>query len=257
MVHIVPATYSSTGPHVGLTHFICDERVSEEQIQKDFDAADPGAERWSIAAVEGRHRNCYEPPLKPGRARKHKQLSLTLLRSCRQIYLEANMVHYKDNTFAIDRSKVLEHFAKDRHQHKQHLAIRRLYLNFIVVHASNIDAWSEAIDETLLKHFEAVRFLHLNLAQHYCMCGMDIWMYEGSKMAERQREVFKKLGKLSLKEATFVIDDGGLWNPSNVCPPDRDLQQWYRWTVEQKKEFSKEIRGALLGGGKDKEEKGT
>ena len=245
---------------VELSHVICLEPRSEELVQKDFDSADPNTVSWDIDAVRGRHGICREPPPKLQAGAEPTQLSLTLLRSCRQIYLEANMVHYNKNTFAIDCNLVLEHFARARLHNKQNLAIRSLYLNIGIVHSLNIDVWSDSIDKAILECLRSVRCLYLALVQGYCACSIEFFSYERSETTIRLNKMFKKLGKLPLKEATLVIDDslfGMTSNPAFALHDYESMEQQYRWTLEQKQNFSKNVRNsyALLKRGEEK--KGT
>ena len=212
MVHILQNDRYHNHVHgddtVKLSHTTCVERTSEEQAQKDFDIADPEKLDWDTAAVEDRHEDCHKPPSEQKQGYpKPNQLSLTLLRSYRQIYLEANMIHYSTNTFAINCNDVLERFARARSQNKQNLAIRSLNLDVSITHGNSVDVWSDSISEAVLKRLTHVRRLHLTLRQLYCPCTVDICGHEGSEMTERQAKMFKKFSKLPLKEATLVIDD--------------------------------------------------
>ena len=207
-------------------------------------------------AVEGRHGMCH--PFKPKTITQPNQLSMTLLRSCRQIYLEANIVPYTKNTFAINCNLVLERFAKARLRNKQHLAIRSLYLDVSIVHSSSIDAWSKSMDKAILKCLRSVRCLHLNLVQAYCACSIDLFGYEGFETTIRQMRMFTRLAKLPLKEATLVIDDSSFWvtfSPDFHTVDYEVMEQEYRWTLEQKQNFSKNVRYTLLGLGEEKKGK--
>ena len=230
--------------NVKLTHALCIEPISEEQLQKDFDSADPATGAWNIAGIGNRHVACHLPLFnktpKGKKGPKVNQLSLTHLRVCRQLYFEADKVHYTNNTFAIVCNNILERFARARFRNKQHLGIRSLYLEVSIVHAINVDAWSNSI-EKILRRFKSVRYIHLNLVQLYCSCNIERCRYE-SDMTERQASMFKKLGKLPLRKATLTVVD------------DSEMQSMFaffrvelRWTMRQKQEFSREVRKALLG----------
>lgn len=253
MVHILQNDSNHNHVHgndtAKLSHATCIERVREEQIQKDFDSADPDIVSWNIAAVEDRHIVCHQRPPMQGKGPKPNQLSLTLLRSCRQIYLEANLVHYTNNTFAFNCNDILERYVRARFKNKQNLAIRSLYLDVSVSHSSSVSAWSDSINKAILQRLKSVRCLYLNITQVYCTCSVETCGYEGSEMTERQGKMFKKFSKLPLTEATLVIDDRtfleqvkahGSWGLYD------QMEQQYRWTMKQKQDFSKEIRNTLL-----------
>ena len=236
-----------------LSHALCLEPISEEQVQKDFDSADPKTVGWNIAAIKHRHQSCHQPPPEhedgPERS-KPKQLSLTLLRSCRQIYWEANKVHYANNTFAFSCTDVLERFVTARFKNKQHFAIRNLYLDISVLHITNIDTWCESISKVVLRRLKSVRYLYLNLVQTYCSCCVEICGYKDSQMTELQGKMLGKLSKLPLKGATLLLDDSGFLNMlgSDAWTTDYDeLEQQHRWTMKQKQDFSKKVRNVVLG----------
>ena len=248
MVHILQNNEDHQHVHdddtVELSHATCNESSSEEEVQEDFDLADPATAGWKLAGIQHRHEICHRPPRTQKQGPKRKtvpkpnQLSLTHLRCCRQMYLEARSVHYTNNTYAIFCHDILERFAKARFQNQQHLAIRSLYLDISIVHPSNIDAWSVSISKAILRRFKSVHSLHLNMVQLYCACTIEVCGY-GSEMTERQAKMFKKFGKLPLKKATMIIDDSdfGLWGTNKADQ---------RWTIEEKQDFSKKIRQALL-----------
>ena len=233
-----------------LSHAICIERISEEQVQKDFDSADSDSVHWTIPTIGQRHDICHRPPPEQKTGTKPNQLSVTLLRSCRQVYLEAKTVHYTSNTFAFFCRNVLERFVRDRFQNKQHLAIRSLYLDIRIIHAGNINVWSEIISKAVLRRLKSVRFLYLNLLQVYCPCSLNVWSYEESETTQCQGKMFKRFGKLPLKEVTLVIDDNVFLKPTgayNEWAHYDEMVQQDRWTMKQKQIFSREVRDALLG----------
>ena len=251
MVHILQADNDHNHVHdngVKLSHTICIEDITEEKVQNEFDLADPKAVLWNIASVEFRHEICYEFSPENREGPTPNQISLTLLRSCRQIYLEAKTIPYTKNTFAVNCPDTFERFVKARLQKKQHLLIRSLYVEFMVYHTSSVDAWSDVIDGTLLKRLTSVRFLNLSLVQAYCKCSIGISGYKKSEMTDRLRKMFQKLGKLPLKEATLLVDDSLFWKSieSEAQADVEAMEEHFRWTMKQKQDFSKETREALL-----------
>lgn len=81
-------------------------------------------------------------------------------------------------------------------------------------------------------------------------------------MTEHQGKMFKNFSKLPLKKVTLVIQDGMFLQPLTLDHPNLygwnfydEMEQQYRWTMEQKQDFSKEVRDVLLRRA-DKEMKG-
>ena len=247
MVHILQKNNRHHHVHsnktLELSHAICIEDISEQQLQQDFDSADPNDGDPNIAGIESRHKKCHEPQSVAEKGHQSDQLSLTHLRSCRQIYFEANKVHYTDNTFAIFCTDILERFVRARFKNKQHLDIRSLYLDIVIVHPSNINTWSESINKAVVRRLKSVRCIHLNLLQLYCLCIGEISGYEGSEMTERQAKMFSQLAKLPLREVTFTIDDGDYRKFLGFD----GLPLQHCWTMKQKQDFSKRVRDILLG----------
>lgn len=158
------------------------------------------------------------------------------------------MVHYTNNTFAISCHDILDRFVRARFQNKQNSAIRSLHLDVGVIHPNGVDAWSASINKSVLRRLKSVRCLHLNLVQMYCHCAVEAFGYEEA-LTERQRKMFKRLSKLSLKEVTLTIDDSeflAAFDPDQVTSYYDELEE-FRWTLRQKQEFSTEIREVLLG----------
>lgn len=224
------------------SHFICLEDNSEKQLQQDFDLVDPNTADSVLDEIahkiEHRHEHCHVSTSMAGKGHKATQLSLTHLRSCRQIYLEANKVHYTDNSFAIFCNDILERFVKLRFRNNQHLDIRSLYLDISIVHARNINLWSESISKAVVRRLKSVRCLHLNLVQLYCRCTVNISRYH-SKMAKSMSKMSSQLSKLPLREVTLIIDDSEYRKMSN--------SPQHLWTLKRKQDFSKKVREILLG----------
>lgn len=253
---LIPKLQVHGDDSVELSHFVCVETTSEAQVQKNFDATDPETVAWNNATVEHRHMDCYQKLSDEGHPITN-QLSLTIFRTCRQIYFESKMTHYTNNIFTFNCTDILERFVRNRVQNKQNLSIRSLCLDIGVTHGSCVTAWSNTVDNAVLKHLTSVRHLHLTLGQSYCACSIGTCDYEGSEMTEHQRKLFQKFSKLALKEVTLLIADEILILPvghHQTWTEYTSLEQQNRWTMKQKQNFSKEVRDALLGRGEVQEE---
>ena len=71
-------------------------------------------------------------------------------------------------------------------------------------------------------------------------------------MTNRQFEMFKELGKLPLREVTFLIDDREFLQEHKIFHPQDfldEIELSYRWTLKQKQDFSRDVRDVLLARG--------
>lgn len=92
-----------------LVHTVCSKSVSEEAEQQVFGS--PSA-AWKNVSNKSPHRHCVSKDLANtifvrGWAKPAIQLDFSFLRSCRQIYDEAELVPYKTSVFSFEESEAL------------------------------------------------------------------------------------------------------------------------------------------------------
>ena len=237
------------GPLIKLSHCLCQEPTSEVEAQGVFDSADPNVVQWEVSEIQDRHADCYGTPYEDGTIPNPNKISLTLLRTCRQIYLEASQVVYTKNTFAINSNEVLERFFSARFKNKQHSAIRTLILDFGIIHAGDMTDWSDSIAKVGLQRLKSVQRLYLYLGQNYCYCSVEGFRYDGTEMKKRQGLILKQFAKLGLLNATLFIDDSGFMERRSSLMTEEyqaAMEQKFRWTFKQKQDFSKAVTDVLL-----------
>ena len=71
-------------------------------------------------------------------------------------------------------------------------------------------------------------------------------------MTNRQFEMLKELGKLPLRKVTMLIDDREFLQEHRRHHPQSfldEIELSYRWTLQQKQDFSRDVRDVLLAQG--------
>jgi len=257
-------TASATHTHannVPLSHRTCQAPLTEVEAQDNLDTADPDTKAsdpdsdgdedeevddvWNVHANQDRHNICYPCVKQTKPVRRQHQVSLTLLRVCRQIHHEAKSVPYAKNTFVFNCSSVMERFIRQRFQYKQHLLIRSIFLDIGMDHPSTQDGWAKAISNSVLKKLTKLRQVHIGLEQIYCMCWVRQCQYKEAGYNDLFVKI-TKLGRLALKEVTVVISDQHWLADFANMQEFGELENDYRWTLGQKQDFSREMRKVLL-----------
>ena len=68
-------------------------------------------------------------------------------------------------------------------------------------------------------------------------------------MTNLQFEMFKELGRLPLRKVTMLVDDREFLQEHRMHHPQSfidEIELSYRWTLEQKQGFSRDVRDVLL-----------
>ena len=183
--------------------------------------------------------------------RKTTHLPVGLLRTCRQIYHEANQIMYSTNTFSFQRPEAVKEFIshlKSIPSGSRTFAIRHLHLYMRIDYKSDETEWNRALSASA-RAFTNLRSLGISIEQ-------NLW---NRKQEDRSKEFrknpsmshhgiflagmlgFRKVG--SLKEMTLVVTDT---YPREVWRPSK-----FRWTDAQKQKWARDVRADILGGDKD------
>jgi hypothetical protein len=137
-------------------------------------------EGTSEANGEYPHRNygeAHDPCLVFGTGHWHETQSfsdkdskpyLQVLRTCRQIYLEASRVLWATNTFSFNRPETLKAFMNDRKTAQKQL-LKNLHLDMKWHMKQDKRAWEKALTLTLVRSLKGLRAVHLRIGQ----CVLD------------------------------------------------------------------------------------
>jgi len=89
---------------------------------------------------------------------------LQVLRTCRQIYLEASRVLWATNTFSFTRPETLKAFMNDRKTAQKQL-LKNLHLDMTWSMKEHKRAWEKVLTLTLVRSLKGLRAVHLRIEQ--------------------------------------------------------------------------------------------
>ena len=166
--------------------------------------------------------------------RYESETHLILLRTCRQIYAEANQILWESNIFSLNDVPSFTRFMNSRSAFQKRL-IKKLRLAMDDV---TMFTWDHAMNISLVRSLQGLRELWL-LINH---------QVELAKCIEFTQEIFlpviRKLATLPLKQVTVRI---GFDPQRGQDPHDRTYDTSdILWTAEEKQKFAKRLRERLL-----------
>ena len=162
----------------------------------------------------------------------HETMRLTLLRTCRQAYVEANAVLWMTNTFDFEDAITFKRFMMTRNIHQKRLVKSlRFQMDW------NMDknkSWNSVFNMPLIRSLSGLRCLRLCI-----FFQMEAKLYELVKsldllFATTYCDGLQKLSILPLTEVEVVVK-GPLWRLGGLM-----------WTKRDRQEFSDGLRKVLL-----------
>lgn len=237
---------------------VCFAELSEAEAQKRFQETETSA--WYVAGSVSRHDNCTGH--KSFREHSAENQSNKLLLSCQQVHNEAKFLPYSTNTFLFDEPLLLHHFIRRLLDEGYAGAIRKVAMEISFPHEDYVERWHRAII-MMAEHLSGLQIINLGMDQ-----GRFVHRYGPYRTALDFAEAdedwwtstldsLEELRVLPLTTATFVISDEMLpirWlrgsSPRHYWFRERE----YRWTLEEKRKWAKDVTETILGR-KRKEEK--
>ena len=171
-------------------------------------------------------------------------MHLRLLRTCRQIYTEANQVLWETNIFSLDDARTFVRFMDTRNTHQRGL-INKIRLVMRLGPGSDWE-WNDALDMPRVKSFQGLRFL---------------WLAINERQTAKQFEEHERLGLLHRIMIDSKSGDAILRRLAtlpltkvNVVVTSKDFYYDYRepihpsdlWTRQQQEKCAELIRARLL-----------
>ncbi len=188
---------------------ICHAKISEDEVQQMYDSENVEPVYWK----EGNHHNvCRNAFFGYGACQKN--LEVDLLRSCRQIYNEAQRIPYTSNTFSFnnpDRLKDFIHFLSES-GNSHNLSMRKLHLAMRDTYATLKTKWHATIRLAVqqLKHLQQVNFnLYLSMGLLESSNKRPELYGNGQRILSEYKitSAIEEMQKLPLQRATCVIYD--------------------------------------------------
>ena len=159
----------------------------------------------------------------------HEMMRLSVLRSCRQIYVEANNILWTSNTFSFADSTTFRRFMMTRTINQKRL-IKSIRLQMEWVEYQ----WNKSLNMALVRSLTALRRLRLNI-EHKLLFGS----YESAKSHNllyitTHFDGLKKLSTLPLTEVEIVVES-----------PIHESED-HLWTKVDRQDFAEGLRTILL-----------
>lgn len=148
--------------------------------------------------------------------RDHQTMHLTLLRTSRQIYVEANQVLWKSNMFSFLDGVTLKRFMETRSIHQKRL-IHNLRLHIDCHHKEYVRAWNSALDMAAVRSLSGLQSLRIKIV--YCAETRGCQLNHDSRALLIHTSYFQGLWRLS----TLPLSDVEVTVMNSRCTLTKDL----------------------------------
>ena len=173
-------------------------------------------------------------------AKEDNKPYLQVLRSCRQIYLEASRTLWTTNTFSFSDPDVLKRFMNDRKVTQKQL-LKKLHLDIRWLSRGQKRAWERALTLTLVRSLKSLRKVDLYIEQGILNRNLQIDSNPMFGSPDYLNDEFfvelMKLKILPLENVTVRITNG-LLHSSYVEDP--------QWPLAGRTEWAERLRSQLL-----------
>lgn len=183
----------------------------------------------------------YGPPGAVFRKRDgyDREMHLGILRTCRQIYIEANQVLWESNIFSFNDVPSFSRFMGERTNFQKRL-IKKLRL-VVVFALHGTPLWSDAITMPLIRSLQGLREIWLCINARFPASHFDK-KYKARCFETKYLEGARKLATLPLTRAKVSITNRYLGNYDAYW----ELGLYTQWTKEQQQEYAELIQARLL-----------
>ena len=168
-----------------------------------------------------------------------REMHLGILRTCRQIYTEANQVLWESNIFSFNDVPSFSRFMGERTNFQKRL-IKKLRL-VVVFALHGTPLWSDAITMPLIRSLQGLRELWLCINSRFPASLFDN-EYKARCFETKYLEGARKLATLPLSRAKVSITNKYLGN----YDAHWKLGSYEQWTKEQQREYAELIQARLL-----------
>lgn len=204
-------------------HLVCEEDCSESQQNNELITLEEkvGSVPCHSACVSGLNYEPIEPCLiYKNYCSSHEMMRLSVLRSCRQIYVEANQILWSTNTFSFDEATAFKRFMMTRNVPQKRL-IRCLRLHMRFNFHWTISEWNKSLNMSLLQSLSGLRQLRLHIVRwedpvlHGSAQGNDL------PYPTVPCEGLKRISTLPLTEVEVAVK-----NPQSALNPALETAPW-------------------------------
>ena len=150
----------------------------------------------------------------------HEMMRLSVLRSCRQIHVEANRILWITNTFSFDDAAAFERFIMTRNVHQKRF-IRNLRLHMRFNNYWTISEWNSSLNMSLLKSFSGLRQLRLHIVRWIDPTLQGFAKSDNVLYTTVPCEGLKRISTLPLTEVEVAVK-----NPQFALNPALETAPW-------------------------------
>lgn len=224
------------------SHFqgvLCRATVSEEDAQHAFETTSPSDKTMRDAA--NRHSCCFEG-IGAHPTSGATTVSVGLLRTCRQINVEAKYILYSTNTFSFRDHDDFNWFCSSfRRDISVEGAIRNIHLDMLIDERWFEDRWNKAIKE-LGDCLHSVQHVQISISPRtWCRTPVQTGWYRdlnrGKDTFLAEISSLRRLNLKTLKISVFESRKGIGWFEPNSL---------YEWTHEQKQKWARDTEKDTL-----------
>lgn len=169
-----------------------------------------------------------------------REMHLGILRTCRQIYTEANQVLWESNIFSFNDVPSFSRFMGERNNFQKRL-IKKLRL-VVVFSLQGTPLWSDAITMPLIRSLQGLRELWMCINARLPASYFDE-EYKARCFQTKYLEGARKLATLPLTRAKVSISNRYL---GNYDAHWESMGSYKQWSKEQQREYAELIEARLL-----------
>lgn len=172
------------------------------------------------------------------RTNKDNKPYLQVLRTCRQVYLEASRVLWNTNTFSFNDHITLRMFMDNRKTAQKQL-LRKLHLDMRWPSGSEKCDWEKALTLTLIRSLKGLRIFHLYIEQSFLNHVIN-WKDKRDWEKDLLSDTFKDVMKfkvLPLETVTVNIANGLGYE---------EYERQSQWPLAGRTEWAEKLKSQLL-----------
>lgn len=217
-------------------HIVCEDDCPEDSPGKKHVVEWDGEEEARIYWYEP-HELCstdYDipKPTRPIEFWDHETMRLTVLRTCRQVYVEANSILWATNTFSFRDAVPFKRFMMTRTIHQKRL-IRNVRLEVGLISLGMVTPWNSALNKAMVRSLSGLRSIRV---QFVFNMKEDIYQHGKTGIVEKSKlfEGLRQLSSLPLTNAEVVVR---IW--------DHNFNNGF-WTESSRQEVAEGLKKMLL-----------
>ena len=241
--------YKGSVPKKGLSCHACSARISDDEYYRESQKHDhnpfqaSGAPLYKMFEEDhmDNHQSCYESIDRYTCRAKDRRptVSLTLLRVCRQMYLEATETLYESTIFAFRNSRAFVEFCNSLTSHQREM-LREVHASSARFGGPEDQDWLFDDQETF-PYLPGLTTLHVSI--NFTVPVLEVYFHfrehSNDLSGNEWNQGLLRFQSLSIEKATVVI------NERTADVYDAEEEQ-YDMTVREKRDCAERLRSRLL-----------